>query len=72
VPACSAFCSRSSFCARCFCVIETTMLIYNWARAASQQSQVPIIFSLATIALAVTLRVMGLFFWFLFVKLDTR
>jgi heme/copper-type cytochrome/quinol oxidase subunit 2 len=53
-------------------VIETTMLIYNWARAASQQSQVPIIFSLATIALAVTLPVMGLFFWFLFVKLDTR
>lgn len=29
-------------------------------------------FSLATIALAVTLPVMGLFFWFLFVKLDTR
>jgi ABC-type spermidine/putrescine transport system permease subunit II len=52
--------------------VDTTMPIYNWAMAASQQSQVPIIFSLATIVLAVTLPVMGLFFWFLFVKLDTR
>jgi ABC-type spermidine/putrescine transport system permease subunit II len=50
--------------------VETTMPIYNWAMAASQQSQVPIIFSLATIILVVTLPVMGLFFWFLFVKLD--
>ena len=49
---------------------ETTMPIYNWAMAASQQSQVPIIFSLATILLAVTLPVMGGFFWLLFVKLD--
>ena len=46
------------------------MPIYNWAMAASQQSQVPIIFSLATIILVVTLPVMGVFFWFLFVKLD--
>jgi heme/copper-type cytochrome/quinol oxidase subunit 2 len=38
--------------------------------AASQQSQVPIIFSLATIILLVTLPIMGAFFWFLFVKLD--
>jgi ABC-type spermidine/putrescine transport system permease subunit II len=52
--------------------VETTMPIYNWAMAASQQSQVPIIFSLATIVLVVTLPVMGVFFWFLFVKLDTR
>ncbi len=52
--------------------VETTMPIYNWAMAASQQSQVPIIFSLTTIVLAVTLPLMGLFFWFLFVKLDTR
>lgn len=50
--------------------VETTMPIYNWAMAASQQSQVPIIFSLATIILCVTLPVMGAFFWFLFVKLD--
>jgi ABC-type spermidine/putrescine transport system permease subunit II len=50
--------------------VETTMPIYNWAMAASQQSQVPIIFSLATIVLMVTLPVLGLFFWFLFVKLD--
>ncbi|MFB2553862.1 ABC transporter permease [Ensifer soli] len=50
--------------------IETTLPIYNWAMAASQQSQVPIIFSLTTILLAVTLPVMGAFFWVLFVKLD--
>lgn len=50
--------------------VETTMPIYNWAMAASQQSQVPIIFSLTTILLAVTLPVMGGFFWVLFVKLD--
>lgn len=50
--------------------VETTMPIYNWAMAASQQSQVPIIFSLATIVLVVTLPIMGVFFWFLFVKLD--
>lgn len=49
---------------------ETTMPIYNWAMAASQQSQVPIIFSLSTIMLAITLPVMGGLFWFLFVKLD--
>ncbi|QOG06060.1 ABC transporter permease subunit [Aureimonas sp. OT7] len=50
--------------------LDTTMPIYNWAMAASQQSQVPIIFSLTTILLAITLPVMGGFFWFLFVKLD--
>jgi ABC-type spermidine/putrescine transport system permease subunit II len=50
--------------------VETTMPIYNWAMAASQQSQVPIIFSLATVMLAITLPVMGGLFWFLFVKLD--
>jgi ABC-type spermidine/putrescine transport system permease subunit II len=50
--------------------VETTMPIYNWAMAASQQSQVPIIFSLATIMLAITLPIMGGLFWFLFVKLD--
>jgi ABC-type spermidine/putrescine transport system permease subunit II len=49
---------------------ETTMPIYNWTMTASHQSQVPIIFSLATILLAVTLPVMGWFFWLLFHKLD--
>jgi ABC-type spermidine/putrescine transport system permease subunit II len=52
--------------------VSTTMPIYNWAMAASQQSQVPIIFSLSSIILAVTAPIMGLFFWILFVKLDTR
>ena len=50
--------------------VETTMPIYNWAMAASQQSQVPIIFSLSAIMLFVTLPIMGALFWFLFVKLD--
>ena len=50
--------------------VQTTMPIYNWAMAASQQSQVPIIFALATIILLVTLPIMGAFFWFLFVKLE--
>lgn len=49
---------------------ETTMPIYNWTMTASHQSQVPIIFSLATIMLAVTLPVMGTFFWLLFNRLD--
>ena len=49
---------------------EATMPIWNWMMAASQQSQVPIIFSLATIALFVTLPILGGFFWLLFVKLD--
>ena len=41
--------------------VSTTMPIYNWAMAASQQSQVPIIFSLSSIILAVTAPIMGLF-----------
>lgn len=49
---------------------ETTMPIYSWTMAASQQSQVPIIFSLATIVLAVTLPLMGAVFWLLFTRLD--
>jgi ABC-type spermidine/putrescine transport system permease subunit II len=49
---------------------ETTMPIYNWTMTASHQSQVPIIFSLATILLAITLPVMGIFFWLLFNRLD--
>jgi ABC-type spermidine/putrescine transport system permease subunit II len=49
---------------------ETTMPIYNWTMTASHQSQVPIIFSLATILLAVTLPVRGVFFLLLFNRLD--
>lgn len=49
---------------------EATMPVWNWMMAASQQSQVPIIFSLATIVLFATLPILGGFFWLLFVKLD--
>lgn len=49
---------------------ETTMPIFNWIMAASHQSQVPIIFALSTIVLAVTLPLMGGFFWVLFARLD--
>jgi ABC-type spermidine/putrescine transport system permease subunit II len=52
--------------------LATTLPIYNWAMAASQQSQVPIIFSLSSIILAVTAPIMGVFFWILFVKLEPR
>ena len=38
--------------------------------AASQQSQVPIIFALASIVLVVTLPLLAAFFWLMFVKLD--
>ena len=46
------------------------MPIWNWFMAASQQSQVPIIFGLATIILLVTLPLLAGFFWLLFVRLD--
>src|SRR5207249_569678 len=49
---------------------ETTMPIWNWVMAASQQSQVPIIFALASIVLVVTLPLLAAFFWLMFVKLD--
>lgn len=49
---------------------ETTMPIYNWTMTASHQSQVPIIFSLATIILGATLPILGGFFWLLFARLD--
>jgi ABC-type spermidine/putrescine transport system permease subunit II len=49
---------------------DTTMPIWNWFMAASQQSQVPVIFALATIVLLVTLPLLGGFFWLMFVKLD--
>jgi ABC-type spermidine/putrescine transport system permease subunit II len=50
--------------------IDTTMPIWNWFMAASQQSQVPIIFGLATIVLLVSLPLLAGSFWLLFVKLD--
>lgn len=49
---------------------DTTMPIWNWLMAASQQSQVPIIFALATLVLLVTLPLLAGFFWVLFVKLN--
>jgi ABC-type spermidine/putrescine transport system permease subunit II len=51
---------------------ETTMPIWNWFMAASQQSQVPIIFGLATVILLVTLPLLAGFFWLLFVRLERR
>ena len=48
----------------------TTMPVWNWIMAASQQSQVPIIFALATIVLLVTLPLLAGVFWLLFVRLD--
>lgn len=50
--------------------VEATMPVWNWMMAASQQSQVPVIFSLSTIVLVFTLPLLGGFFWILFVKLD--
>jgi ABC-type spermidine/putrescine transport system permease subunit II len=41
---------------------ETTMPLYNWAMASSQQSQVPIVFSLSTLILLVTLPTMAVVF----------
>src|SRR5690606_16945332 len=47
---------------------ETTMPVYNWAMASAQQSQVPIVFSLSTLILAVTLPIMGALFFMLFAR----
>ena len=49
---------------------ETSMPIYSWTMAASQQSQVPIIFALATMVLLVTLPLLGGLFWLLYVRMD--
>lgn len=49
---------------------ETTMPVYNWTMAASQQSQVPIIFALATIVLAISLPLLGGAFWLLYARMD--
>jgi ABC-type spermidine/putrescine transport system permease subunit II len=47
---------------------ETTMPLYNWAMASAQQSQVPIVFSLSTLILAITLPLMGGLFFILFAR----
>ena len=49
---------------------EETMPIWNWVMASSQQSQVPIIFSLATIVLAVVLPLLAGVFWLLFARME--
>jgi ABC-type spermidine/putrescine transport system permease subunit II len=49
---------------------ETTMPIWNWIMASSQQSQVPIIFALATTVLAVVLPLLAGVFWLLFARMD--
>ncbi|MBW3098032.1 ABC transporter permease [Pseudohoeflea coraliihabitans] len=49
---------------------EKTMPVWNWIMAASQQSQVPIIFALATIVLLVTLPLLAGMFWLVFARLD--
>jgi ABC-type spermidine/putrescine transport system permease subunit II len=48
----------------------TTMPIWNWTMASSQQSQVPIIFGLETIVLLVVLPLLAALFWVLFVRMD--
>ena len=48
----------------------TTMPIWNWTMASSQQSQVPVIFSLATLILAVVPPLLSAVFWVLFVRFD--
>jgi len=47
-----------------------TMPVWNWVQAAAQQSQVPIIFSLATLVLLITLPLLSAVFWLLFVRLN--
>jgi putative spermidine/putrescine transport system permease protein/spermidine/putrescine transport system permease protein len=47
-----------------------TMPVWSWIQAAAQQSQVPIIFALSSIAFLVTLPLLAAVFWMLFVKLD--
>ncbi len=49
---------------------EETMPVWNWVMAASQQSQVPIIFALATLVLLVTMPLLAGVFWLLFARLD--
>jgi ABC-type spermidine/putrescine transport system permease subunit II len=51
--------------------LSTTMPIYNWAMAASQQSNVPIIIALTTLTVLLTLPLVGVLFWIMFVRLDS-
>ncbi len=47
-----------------------TLPVWNWVQAAAQQSQVPIIFSLSSIVLILTLPLLSAVFWMLFVRLN--
>ena len=47
-----------------------SMSLFQWTQASAHHSQVPLTFALASIIFAVTLPIMGGFFWFLFAKLD--
>jgi ABC-type spermidine/putrescine transport system permease subunit II len=49
---------------------DATMPIWNWFMAASQQSQVPIIYGLSTIILLISLPLLAGSFWLLFVRLE--
>ena len=51
---------------------DTTLPIWNWIMASSEQSQVPIIFCLETLILAVVLPLLAGSFWFLFARLDRQ
>jgi ABC-type spermidine/putrescine transport system permease subunit II len=48
----------------------TTLPIWNWIMASSEQSQVPIIFGLETLVLLVALPVIAGTFWMMMVRLD--
>ncbi len=47
-----------------------SMPLFQWAQASAHHSQVPLTFALASVMFAVTVPIMGGFFWFLFAKLD--
>ncbi len=47
-----------------------TMPVWNWIQASAQQSQVPVIFSLSSIILLITLPVLAGTFWLLFARLN--
>jgi ABC-type spermidine/putrescine transport system permease subunit II len=48
----------------------TTLPIWNWIMASSEQSQVPIIFCLEMIILAVAMPLLAATFWMVTVRLD--
>lgn len=47
-----------------------TMPVWNWVQASAQQSQVPVIFSLSSIILLLTLPLLAGTFWLLFARLN--